>query len=164
MAIGTALLKRSDVLAFYDVAGTYTRMQGFTELGLSKNPKEYSRQYVDEDGEQTDVVGYSPSLSYNFDAYTDNAVHTDIIGIADNESIGLAAVRSILIVYTQETGTAENSYKAIKRDYAIIPDTEGDGTDAYTYSGTLKAKGPKEEVDVTTSDDFATVEIVTEQA
>lgn len=161
-AIGTAMKKRSDVVAFYGIGEKYHRMRGFTEAATSKNPKEYSRQYVDEDGEQTDVVGYSPSMSYNFDSYTGNEVHEDIASIADNEDVGLAAVRTILIVDMTAAGSTEGSFKAIKRDFAVIPDTEGDGTDAYTYSGNLKAKGPKEEVSVTSTDDFMTVTIVTE--
>ena len=67
-AIGTALKKRSDIVAFYGIEDTFHRMRGFTEGSISKNPKEYSRQYIDEDGEQTDVVGYSPSMSYAFDS------------------------------------------------------------------------------------------------
>lgn len=158
-AIGTALKKRSDIVAFYGINDTYHRMRGFTEASISKNPKEYSRQYIDEDGEQTDVVGYSPSMSYNFDSYVGNEVHEDIAEIADTEAVGMDAVRTILIVDTTSAGTTEGTYKAIKREYAVIPDAEGDGTDAYTYSGTLKAKGPKEVVDVKTADDFMTVTI-----
>ena len=33
----------------------------------NKNPKEYARQYVDSPSEDTDVVGYSPSIDYSFD-------------------------------------------------------------------------------------------------
>ena len=160
-AIGTALKKRSDIVAFYGIKDTFHRMRGFTEGSISKNPKEYSRQYIDEDGEQTDVVGYSPSMSYAFDSYVGNLVHEDIAQIADDELVGLDAVRTILIVDTTSKGTGGNAYKAIKREYAVVPDTEGDGTDAYTYSGTLKAKGPKEDVKVTTTDDFMTVELAT---
>ena len=162
MAIGTALKKRSDILAFYGIGEKYARMQGFTEMNTSKNPKEYSRQYVDEESEQTDVVGYSPSLSYNFDTYAGNEVHEDIAEIANNESTGTDAVRTIIIVDTTTPGTSEGSYKAIKREYAVIPDSEGDGTDAYTYSGTLKSKGPKEDIEVTSNDDLMTVTIVTQ--
>ena len=52
----------------------FTRMKGFTELSGSKNPTEYSRQYVDEIFESTDVTGYSPSWSFAFDDYTEDAV------------------------------------------------------------------------------------------
>lgn len=158
-AIGTALKKRSDIVAFYGVGDTFHRMRGFTDGSTSKNPKEYTRQYIDEDGEQTDVVGYSPSMSYNFDAYVGNPVHEDIIKITDKELVGLDAVRTILIVDTTSEGTTEGHYKAIKREYAVIPDTEGSGTDAYTYAGSFKAKGAKEEIEVQTSDDFLTVTI-----
>lgn len=166
MAIGTALKKRSDKVAFFGVSDssggtvTYHRMQGFTELSTSKNSTEYARQYVDRDMEETDVVGYSPSMGYNFDAYVGNAVHTDIAKITDEEMTGLDAVRPIIVVDMTEDGTEEGSKAAIKRDYAVIPDAEGDGTDAYTYSGTLKVKGEKEKVEVTSADDWMTVTLV----
>lgn len=44
---------------------TYTRMTGFTSMSESKNSTEYSRQYVDEASERSDVVGYSPSNDYD---------------------------------------------------------------------------------------------------
>ena len=141
------LVKRSDKVAFYGITtsqqpGTvaYNRMVKFTDISTSKNPKEYARQYVDENFEQTDVVGYSPSVSYGFDQHTDNAVHTDIAMIHDNELTGTQAVRSILVVDFTKEGTAAGSFVARARDFAVIPDGEGDSMDAYTYSGTLKAK------------------------
>lgn len=159
--IGTALKKRSDIVAFFGIEDKYYRMRGFTEASISKNSTEYSRQYVDEDGEQTDVTGYSPSMSFKFDAYAGNKVHEDIVEIFDNEKIGVDAVRTILLVDMTSTGT-NGGKKAIKRDYAVIPDAEGDSTDAYTYGGTFKAKGAKEDVEVTSTDDFQTVTIATE--
>lgn len=134
------IVGRSKKLAFYGVPGddgqtVYKRMTGFTSLSQSKNPKEYSRQYIDEDIEQTDVVGYSPSISYAFDQYIGNAVHEDIIKITDNELLMEKAVREIIVVdMTSETKIAK------KRSYSVIPDTEGDTTDAYTYTGNFKAK------------------------
>lgn len=159
--IGTALKKRSDVVAFYGVEDTYYRMRGFTESSISKNSTEYSRQYIDEDGEQTDVTGYSPSISYKFDAYVGNQVHEDLAEIHDGELTGTSAVRTILLVDMTAAGKSESAKKAIQREYAVIPDAEGDSTDAYTYSGTFKAKGAKKSIEVTSSDDFETVTIVT---
>ena len=137
------VVKRSEKLAFYGVKGdsgtiTYHRMAGFTDISTSKNPKEYSRQYVDEDAERTDVVGYAPSIAYGFDYFKGNVVHEDLIKISDDELMGQEATRSILIVDVGATGP-----NAMKRDFAVIPDSEGDSTDAYTYSGNLKAKGAK---------------------
>lgn len=160
-AIGTALKKRSDIVAFYGVGETFYRMRGFTEMSTSKNSTEYSRQYVDEDGEQTDVTGYSPSMSFQFDAYVSNEVHEDLAKISDDELTGLDAVRTILLVDMTSVGTTEGSKKATKREYAVIPNSEGGSTDAYTYSGTFKVKGAKEDVEVTSSDDYMTVSIVT---
>ena len=55
------IFKRCDKLAFYGVKSedgevTYKRMTGFTEITTSKEPKEYKRQYVDEEFETSDVV------------------------------------------------------------------------------------------------------------
>lgn len=55
------IVERHKILAFYGVPGTndavtYHRMKKFTQFSHSKNPIEYSRQYVDEPFQQTDVV------------------------------------------------------------------------------------------------------------
>ena len=156
------LVKRAGKVAYYGVPGdsggatAYTRMKGFTELSISKNPKEYSRQYVDEEFEQTDVVGYSPSISYGFDLYEGNAVHDDIVTITDGEKVGSDAVRTILLVdFT--SGSETEGYDAIQRNFAVIPDSEGDSMDAYTYGGSFKAKGESKAVKVTVSDDTVTI-------
>lgn len=156
------LVKRSGKVLFYGVPGedgkvVLTRATGFTDASTSKNPKEYSRQYIDEEFEQTDVVGYSPSTSYAFDYYQGNAVQEDIISISDKEKTGSEAVRTLVLV---DIATK----KAVKRDFAVIPDSEGDGTDAYTYSGTFKSKGAKVFGSVTTTDDFQTVEFTEDEA
>ena len=136
------IIKRSDKKAFYGVPGegnvaTYTRMKYFTEMSTSKNPVEYSRQYVDESAERTDVVGYSPSMSFSFDDYTEDAVLTDIVSIIDGEKLGADAQREIVLVdFTKKSG---DGYEAVKRTFAVIADSEGDGTEAYTYSGNLKS-------------------------
>lgn len=142
------LVKRSDKVAFLGclddlgVTPTFNRMRGFTTLSQSKNPAEYSRRYIDEDQEQTDVTGYSPSFEFGFDQYVGDPVHEEIVDILDNEKLGNDAVREVVIVdFSQKLLSPANSYKAVKRSYAIIGDTEGDSTDAYTYSGTLRTKG-----------------------
>ena len=65
------MIKRCEKLAFMEVtegsSTVYKRMTGFTELSVSKNPKEYTRKYVDEFSERNAVVGYSPSISYKMD-------------------------------------------------------------------------------------------------
>ena len=134
------LVQRSKKVAFYKVADKYIRMKGFTSMSKSSNPKEYARQYVDEDGEITDVTGYSPSIDYAFDLHTNNKVHDDIVAITEDEILGNDAVREIVIVDFTKQDTEKTGYEARLRSYAVVPATDGDGTDAYTYSGTFKSK------------------------
>lgn len=149
------IMKRSSKVAFYGVTGengvVYHRMSGFTEFATSKNPIEYSRQYVDEEMEVTDIVGYSPSISYSFDLFDDNPVHTDIADISDRELVGSGAVRRIIVV---DVESAEKT--AVMREFAVIPDSEGDNIDVYTYSGSFKVKGSKVFGTATSEDEWQT--------
>ncbi len=149
------ILKRSEKLAFYEVGGVYKRMRGFTDFTMSKNPTEYTRKYVDEASERNDIVGYNPSIAFSFDRFSDDDVHTDITQISDTEAFGADAVRSIVIVDT--TAEGESGFSAQKRDFSIIPDSEGKDSDTYTYSGTMKANGEIVSGYAKTDDDFLTV-------
>ena len=137
------LVKRSDKVSFFGNMGTgtetFNRMRGFTTLSGSKNPKEYSRQYVDEEFETTDVTGYSPSIEFGFDQYQNDLVHDEMVEILDGEYTGTEARRNIVTVNFSQP--VNGGYKATKREYAIIGDSEGDSMDAYTYSGTFRATG-----------------------
>ena len=139
------MVKRSDKKAFYGVISgentVFTRMKHFTEISISKNPKEYSRQYVDESQERTDVVGYSPSMSYNFDDFTGDAVLEDIVGITNGELLGTDAQREI--VQVDFARPSDGGFYAVKRTFAVIADSEGGETDNYTYSGTFKCVSSK---------------------
>ena len=158
------LFKRSDKVSFLGCISegteTFNRMRGFTTLSGAKNPTEYSRRYVDEEFETTDVTGYSPSLDFGFDQYSGDPVHDEMVGILDNEALGTEARRNIVTVdFSQEAG--EGSYKAVKREYAIIGDAEGDSMDAYTYSGTFRSTG-KRIVGTATVDEAGAVATFTE--
>lgn len=116
--------------------------EGFTDLSESKNPTEYSRKYIHEQSERTDVTGFAPAMAYSMDYYTSDPVCMCIREITDQEKIGSDAQRDIVLVdlFDPDTGT-EGSYKAYKRRFAIIPDGKGSGTDALIYTGNLKAAG-----------------------
>lgn len=134
------LVKRSRKVAFMDVSTTsianFLRMTKFTEISKSKNPTEYSRSYVDEDGEVTDVTGYSEEISYNFDLHVGNLVHEKLVDITDNEKTGAdALVRILQVDFTKPKG---GGYEARLRTYSVVPDSEGDSTDAYTYAGAFR--------------------------
>lgn len=151
-----ALMKRSDLVAFYQIpSSTISRMTNFMSLSKSHNPKEYSRQYVDEQFEQSDVVGYSPSTDYEFDRYTESAVHTDIAEIGDKGKTGSDAVRDIIVVdFSKASGAG---YVATKRSWSVIPDSEGGSTDAMTYSGSFKSKSAPTVGVATSSDGWKTI-------
>lgn len=156
------LVTRPQKLAFWRLPnGTYQRMEGFTDLTYSQNPKEYSRQYVDEDFERTDIVGYAPSISYAFDKYTGNAVLADIVKITENEYIGDMMKRQIVTVDLSATPMESANGNAQMRDYAVIPDTNGDTTDCLTYSGNFKAKGLRIPCIATSYDDWQTIQVTT---
>lgn len=159
------LVTREKKVAFMgcvsESATTYNRMRHFTSLGRSSNANEYSRKYVDEAGENTDITGYAPSIAYAFDQYTDDPVHDEIIAITDGEKVGSDAIRSIINVDFTRPGKTEGNFIAIKRDYAIIPDSDGDDENTYTYSGNFKSKSDMKEVEVSTKDEWLTCEIVT---
>ncbi len=150
------LVTRPKKLAFYQTPdGIYRRMEGFTDLSYSQNPKEYSRQYVDEEFERTDIVGYAPSISYSFDRYTGNEVLKDIVNITENELIGDQMKRTIVTVDLAASGAAN----ARKRDYSVIPDSSGDSTDCLTYSGNFKTKGTLVKCTAHSNDDWQTVTV-----
>lgn len=141
------LVQRHEKVAYYGVKDTdgnvvYHRMCGFTKMDTAKNPVEYTRRYIDESFEQTDVVAFSPSISFSFDRYSDNPVHNDIVALADNEILGTDAVRSIVVADITETDES-GSVSAVKRDFSVIVETEGNSLDAYTLSGTMNTKGEK---------------------
>ena len=151
------IYNRADIVNFMKAtseATTHTRMTGFTDGGKSLNSTTYDRRYIDEKTERSDVVSYSPEIAYSFDRMTDNPVHDRIAEIHDKELVG--QVVDIVTVNFNERGTEENSFKARNRMYSVVPDSDGDSTDAYTYSGSFKANGDIIEGTVTTTDEWAT--------
>ncbi len=112
--------------------------EGFTAFPEAKNPKEYTRKYVSDQTERSDVIGYSPSISYTVDCITNVPCVNEIVEIHEKEYIGTATHRDVVSVNCWKE--AENGeYEATMRTFAIIPANKGDGTDALVYSGTMKA-------------------------
>lgn len=155
------LVKRHEKVAYYGIKDNdgnvvYHRMCGFTKMDTSKNPVEYTRRYIDESFEQTDVVAFSPSISFAFDRYSENPVHEDIVKLSDNEILGTDAVRSIVVAdvsVIDENGKCD----AVMRDFSVMVEKEGDSNDAYTLSGTMSTKGEKIFGKATLSEDAQTL-------
>ena len=154
MAEEKKLVGRSQRVAFMNVSDSgsssdFQRMTGFTNMTNAKNPKEYGRQYVDEDSERSDVVGYAPSIDYSFDRHTNTPVHEKICKIHDGELLGNDTHVDIVVVDLFKKSATGSKYYATKRTYAVIPDSDGDGTDALIYSGSFKSVSRLEEGYVT---------------
>ena len=152
------LVQRADKVAFMKVDDKFQRMQGFTGMSTSKNPKEYTRQYVDELFETTDVVGISASIEFAFDQFVGNPVHDKLTIMIDDEVVGTDAVVEIMVVdFTKPaTGGTGKAFEARTRKYSVIPNTEGGSLDAYTYEGTFRVNGNTEKGTATSEDDFLT--------
>lgn len=152
------MVNRNKKLAFIEVTNSggetvYKRLTGFTEFTVNLNPREYTRKYIDELAERSEVVGYHPSISYKFDMELGNEAQEQLVFIADKEVYGEMAVVKLAIVDTSEE---TNEALACFRNYNVVPDIEGDDTDVYTYSGTLKATGEKSYAQVKTRDRWNT--------
>lgn len=157
------MIKRSEKLAFMEVSDggstVYKRMTGFTEFSLSKNPKEYSRKYIDEDMERSEVVGYSPAISYKFDTDHENSIHQFLCEVGDQELVGAEAECNIIVADISNLDT-KGGAKAIMRKFSVIPQNEGDDKDTYTVSGSFKAAGVKKFGTATTTDNWQTITFV----
>lgn len=151
------MIARSSKVMFMETTeDTFERMKGFTSMTINKNAKEYTRQYVDENFEVTDITGISTSIDYAFDQIVGNDVHDKLIEIINEEMIGDDAVVTMLAVDFTNPLTPDTTYNAVKRDFAVIPATEGDSLDAYTYGGTFRVKTPRVKGTVTTTDNWQT--------
>ena len=130
------IYNRADIVNFMNTGTSqnpvFTRMQGFTSGGKELNATTYARRYVDEQNERESTTGYSPKIPYTFDRIAGNPVHERIAEVHDDELVGETVEILTVNMLTKE---------ARLRSYDINPDTDGDSTDAYTYSGNFHAIG-----------------------
>lgn len=158
--VAKKIVQRSKRVAFMNITKMdsepiFERLTNFTTMTSSKNPKEYSRQYIDEDAERSDVVGYAPSIEFSYDRHTNTPVHERLSEIHDRELLGNDAhVEIVSVDLFSDNG--KGICRATKRTYAVIPDTDGDGTDALIYSGTFKSVSEIEEGYATSQDGWKT--------
>ncbi len=149
------LYNRADIVNFMKATANgenYSRMTGFTESGKSLNSSTYERRYVEERTQRKDVTGYATEIAYNFDRMIDNDVQDLIAEVHDKEITG--KIVEIVTVNFNEAGSTAGTFKAKKRVYSVIPEADGDGTDAYQYSGTFAAQGDIIEGIASTTDNW----------
>lgn len=165
-------VRRSEKVNFMELEdGSFARMKNFTSMGEDKNAEEYSRVYVDEDFETVDVTGISTGVSFSMDQSINDPVHEVIVSIFDEEKLGSdSSVTIVSVDFTQKIvdeleGVA---YKAKRREFSLIPESEGTEDQAYSYDGTFRVKGVTEhgkaifEVDkpISLLNEFETFEVI----
>lgn len=101
--------------------------EGFTSFPEAKNPKEYTRKYINYKTEKTDVIGYAPSIEYSADCISDDPVVKEIVEIHENELTGSDTHRDVVSV---------NRWQGIP-EYVLTSDKSiVSGKTYYTRSGT----------------------------
>ena len=101
--------------------------EGFTSFPESKNPKEYTRKYINYKTEISDVIGYAPSVEYAVDCISGDPCVEEIVHIHEHELLGSDTHRDVVNV---------NLWKGIAT-YAQTSDEEiVEGKTYYTRSGT----------------------------
>lgn len=127
-----------------DCAYRYDRRDGKT----SENNDGYSVSYD---------MNKTLNVDYEFDLYMNDAVQKKLATITDDELLGSDAQVTVVVVDLFDEKTGESTTcTARKRDWSVIPDTEGDGTDALIYKGSLKAAGEIIKGTATTTDIWQT--------
>lgn len=153
------LVKRNEKVLFIDVKGTYKRLTGMTSASTSKNAKEYSRQYIDEAFERTDLVAVSTSIDFALDFHSGNEAQKVIVDIINEEKVGSDSVVKLLLVDFTD-GSSSAGFAAVERSYTVVPNSEGGSIEAYTYEGTLKTNTEMVKGKATSTDGWATVKFV----
>lgn len=152
------LVLRSDIVSYMKVGSddTFREMDYFDELNKNKEVEEYERKYVNEKSTRTDAVSMSEVIEFSFDRHTNNEVQQRIIEVYDKELLGDDANVTLCTVDFTQEGTTADSYVARAREYTVIPDSEGEGTEAYKHTGSFKSKGDIIEGEATSTDNWKT--------
>ena len=73
------------------------------------------------------------------------------------EALARCGIGSLILVDLSAVEATAKTAPAVKRDYSVIPDSEGGSLDAYTYTGNFRAKGDKVKGTATTDDGWQTI-------
>lgn len=102
--------------------------------------REYVRMYPDIDNRKINIDYLGDGMEYSIDPIGVDPIYK----------------RYIVVVDLFEQKTSETTCTARKRTWSVIPDTEGDGTDALIYKGSFKAAGEITKGTATTTDGWKT--------
>ena len=135
------MIQRNAMRSYMEIEGVlYPIGDGFTRFAFSMRPKEYTRTYFDECAPRTDAVGYEDRILYAFEAIEGDRVTSHMLSLL--ASLG-GKSRVCVDIVTVAAKAGETS-RAKRQRYTLCPDTVGDGCDALTSKGSLRACGAAE--------------------
>jgi len=114
---------------------------GITSLTEEFNPETESKHYINMASASNQIKSYAPTISVEKEYIKDEELQKWIDEKVRLLPVGKEAESDYIRINILETASADGSYPAIKRKFAVIGDSEGNGTDAYQYSGTFKTAG-----------------------
>lgn len=114
---------------------------GFLKFEEKKNPITVSRRYYHEEDTRSDNGGYSAEIRYEVELVTPSPAVDCLRKVADLELYGKDAEVCVMTVDLLDEVHSSGAYKAWTRKYSVIPDSLGDKTGEFVYSGRLLANG-----------------------
>jgi len=139
---------RNKAVLLINIAGQekeaeYQRMgEGFDDATESANPKVYSRTYINQETESSDITGYAPKISFTGDRIPGDKAQDYLVGLYRKTG---GAARTDIVQYNEwdkVEGQGEQ-YKAIKQEVTVQIDNPGSGKggDAAKIGGVLLFRG-----------------------
>lgn len=113
--------------------------EGVTAFDDDLAPKTETKQYIADQNERDEVVGYKPTFKYTAEYDETDPVCMKLYGIGANQQIGMTVDIVTVDVWTETDGVCE----ARKGTYNVIPSKAGSGApgSALTMEGTLSQVG-----------------------
>ena len=135
------MLNRNAIRSYMEIEGVlYPIGDGFTRFAFSMRPIEYTRTYLDECAPRTDAVGYEDRILYAFEAIEGDRVSSHMLSLLRS----LHGKSRVCVDIVTVLGKAGQVCRAKRQRYTLCPDTVGDGCDALTAKGSLRACGVAE--------------------
>lgn len=114
---------------------------GFSKFKEEKNTSILKRRFFHESDSRVLNKGYSSSIEYDFDIYSDSLAAERLREICDNEMMFEEGKVEVLCVdYFRPTDTPDVYYANVRR-YSVIPEISGGEGDSLRYAGKLWADG-----------------------
>ena len=135
MTVLNEKIKRSMLAHFLDTSmgattPVWTRIRKTTAASVDLNAQTTTEQYIDQDGPETSVDRYEPSLSTTLVAFKGDPVFDAVFNIYKNRSTGADTKTKYLEVYIWDKTEGETpTYGAALNDCTIVVQSIGDSAE-----------------------------------